>query len=463
MRKFLFTISFLAVCMSSIIAQNTESYVNYSDIYQTNQTIEQSSNPQTVCDGQRPDISEFNGDAQLLLSQLIIQYLTLEVNPDYNEGVDPTWLKYDIVAQHSDYGNLTPAGSSSGSGLWHSNNEMFFSWHRDYIQGLENWLLENGHSEFVPLPGWNPNTAMPSAFHNALVDGVGSLGNVNYTADMYEVDDITCEQFNNMDHFAGFIRAGSANPTGGFFTNHNSVHVGVGGAMGSVPTASGAAIFWLFHAHVDDLYHCYQERCQGCEPVFIRVTHEGKDCDYCFDFSLNVNADDLSITLIDDDGTETNIPWPSWRNCIPYNYLQSGKSYKVRIEGNNNTNEGCSAKDEVVIEFTAPIQPTGNKFNPNPCLKVEQLPQFPTHGFHPNDGGGAKSFIVKNNGGTRSFTFYNVIVQTGYSNQIGTTIQLSNDEEVLVTIPNQFVGYGNNYFVVEVDEDTSEFQYFIAN
>jgi len=460
MKNLFFTICLLVTCTSYLLAQNSGSYIDYDDSYQMSEPIVQSSNPQTVCDGQRNDISTLPSEQQGILASLIIEYLEAVENPNYNQGVDPTWLKYDVVAQHSDYGNLTPPGSSSGSGLWHSNNETFFSWHRDYMQGLENWLLEKGHSDFVPLPGWNPNTAMPNAFKTALVDGVPPLGNTNFTADMYEVDDITCGQFSSMDQFAGYIRAEEAIDG---ITSHNQVHQGLGGAMGSVPTASGAAIFWLFHAHVDELYQCYQERCQDCEPVFIRATHAGRNCDYCFDFSLNVNADEINVTLIDENGVSTVIPWSSSRNCIPYNYLSSGQSYTAVIEGNNSTNESCSARDQVSIEFTAPVQPAATKFNRNPCLKVEQVPQFPTNGFHPNDGGDTKSFTVKNTGDDRIFTFYNTVIQTGYTNQIGTSIQLLSDEQITINIPNQYVGYGNNYFVVQVDGDTAETQYFIAN
>lgn len=454
------------VCLSLLFvvitqAQNSNSYIDYSDTYTMSEEIVQSNSISAVCTGQREDISELDANAQSQLADLILQYLTSVENPMYNPAIDHPAQKYTIVAEHSNFG-----GDASA---WHSNDEVFFSWHRDYIQGLENWLLEQGYPEFVPLPAWNPNQPIPSAFQDAVVPEVLStnsmeLGNIQQgQLNMYEVDDITCEQFANMNHYAGFIRAGISNPTGTSFTSHNAVHGTIGGAMGFVETASAAAIFWLFHAHVDELYQCYQTYCQDCEPVFIRATHEGRGCDYCFDFSLNVNVDEITVTLIDENGIETILPWSPSRTCIPSTFLESGQSYTARIEGNNSTSEGCSAKDEVEIEFTAPLQPSRTKFIPNPCLQVQQEPQFPTTGFHPNNGGGTKSFIVKNIGDIRSFTFYNTVVQSGFTNQIGSSIELQNQEEILIIIPNQYVGYGNNYFFVEVGGGTSETQYFITN
>ena len=44
---------------------------------------------------------------------------------------------------------------------------------------------------------------------------------------------------------------------------HNSVHVWVGGSMGSVPTAPADPIFWMHHANIDRLWWQWQKSPQG--------------------------------------------------------------------------------------------------------------------------------------------------------------------------------------------------------
>ena len=420
--------------------------------------IVQAANSASDCEGQRKEInSDFNPDKIELLAGLIIDYLTSEVNPNYNVGSDPAFLKYTVVAEHSDFNNLT----STGAGVWHSNNETFFSWHRDYIQGLEQFLLDMGYPEFVPLPAWNPSTAMPEAFTTAVVGGVGQLNNPDFEADMYVVDDITCGQFDNIDEFAGWIRASANAPgSGADVTNHNLVHVGIGGAMGNVRTASGAAIFWLFHAHVDELYQCYQTRCQDCEPVFIRATGEAKGCRYCFDFSLSVNADEIiSVTLIDENGIAVNIPWPNYRTCIPSSYLESEQNYSVIISATNSTDDMCNAADEVEIKFTAPIIPKPSKFN-NPCTRVIATPQFPIpiDNFDTNP-----TFLVTNTGPARDFTFIQTPLMNGQSVILEDNLRLAQDESIQVEIPRRTIAVGYNIFSVIVEDEAMSVDYLLMD
>jgi len=72
-------------------------------------------------------------------------------------------------------------------------------------------------------------------------------------------------------------------------------------------------------------------------------------------------------------------------------------------------------------------------------------------------------FTVKNTGDKRSFTFYNALVQSGNIYQIGNTVELSTDEEVYIEIPIVYTQTGNNYFVVEVEEQTVDWHYYIGN
>ena len=91
---------------------------------------------QVDCEGQRTPIHELTQNQRDVLNDLILQYVQSQINPDYDpDGEFPDKLlehKYTIVAQHTDFGsNHTP---------WHDPIELFFSWHRDYIAGLEQFF-----------------------------------------------------------------------------------------------------------------------------------------------------------------------------------------------------------------------------------------------------------------------------------------------------------------------------------
>ena len=438
----------LILTSTFLFGQNNNPYL---DSHVMEVAIEQEQGSSALCEGQRKEINDFLPSDIDLLANLILQYLTSEINPNYDESVDPTYLKYTVVASHSDFG-------SSGSGVWHSDNETFFSWHRDYIQELEQFLLDMGHPDFVPLPAWDPSIAMPAAFTTAVVDGVPPLGNTNFEANMYIVDGITCGQFENIDEFAGFIRSGSNPPnSANTFSSHNSVHGGISGAMGSVPTASGAAIFWLFHAHVDELYQCYQTRCQDCAPVFIRALGYPRNCDYCFDFTLNENANAFTVTLVDDNGNETNIPWTNSRRCIPNSYLQPGQNYSVILSATNATDGMCNAADEVEIQFIAPA-PIPDKFGRGGCFGVIAVPQFPIPG--PDE---KKGFIITNTGPTRNFSFIQTQVMSGNSIIIDEDIVIEQNESISIEIPRSLIVVGYNIFSIIADDQAMDVDYIVID
>lgn len=430
-----------------IYGQSNQGVETYSDNHVMETNIEQSSSS-TPCEGNRPDVSTLSSSDQVELGNLILEYLQSVPNPGFKNG-DPEFLRWDIVAQHSAYGN------SQQHPAWHSNNEMFFSWHRDYIQGLEQYLINSGHPEFVPLPAWNPENPIPLGLR-VVVPDLPPIQNSNPSLSMYEVDELTCGQFNSMTQFAGFIRAGSNNPTGQQFANHNAVHTAIGGSMGAVSTASGAAIFWLFHAHVDELYHCFQTECQDCLPAFVLPKGKARNCDYCFDFSENMNVSSMTVVLIDEQGVETSVTLTPNGNCIPFYYLKSLGKYKVRITGTNSssTNTNCS-QDIVTIPFIAPFQPPKTKFG-YPCWEIQMEPQSPL----PNNNGRTE-FRLTNTGSTRSFNVYNVNSLSAQTYIVATNVTLSQDAHFDIVIPHNMVQSGSNHIVVEADGEIFEVQYLI--
>lgn len=96
----------------------------------------------------RASLNDLSPQERAELSQLIQQYAT------------PT-----IVGQHV---NAPPEIHMDGS--------IFLSFHRNYLAGLESYLVGQGHPEWSPLPAWDPATRIPDEFNppnqgpNRLVD-----------------------------------------------------------------------------------------------------------------------------------------------------------------------------------------------------------------------------------------------------------------------------------------------------
>lgn len=160
----------------------------------------------------------------------------------------------------------------------HDDNS-FFSWHRTHIQDLELYLISQGYPQFVPLPKWSPNTDIPFEFTGSIsvVSGPGIPThnppvNTNPQIDISRWDRTQFNQgndlerfckggtgidcnFNFVDPFTDFRRC--------FEDFHGDVHVAVDGTFADFDVnpdsadPSGVAIFWPWHAWVDDVYETY--------------------------------------------------------------------------------------------------------------------------------------------------------------------------------------------------------------
>jgi len=216
------------------------------------------------CDGRRPDINDdFTSAERIELRNLIMEYLNSQTNNDFPAFPE---TQYTIVGIHSGF-----AGQVQSAGGWHNYQEEFLTWHRAYIQGLENFLVNKGATQFVPLPAWHNINEIPDEFFNdegsdgvnsvlPSTDGFPSLGNQGPfgtgATDFSDFDEnLNCNSWTDIDDYASDLEGGP----------HDNTHGSISGSMGNVRDASGAAIFWLFHAYVDDLYYCYQTNCQSLE------------------------------------------------------------------------------------------------------------------------------------------------------------------------------------------------------
>ncbi|MEO1628289.1 MAG: tyrosinase family protein, partial [Bacteroidota bacterium] len=199
------------------------------------------------CPGRRADINSLTAAQRVELRDLIIDYL--------NEGFDPS------ASGVNQYPNVAVYGPNAANFL--NGMEEFLTWHRAYIQGLENYLLSRGFTQYVPLPKWDPGTAIPNEFFN----GASVLGPsttfpplIDQTpASPFPFYDFTAFENNtSLCNFASLDALAS-----GLQIEHDLVDLSIGGSMNNNNTAPGTAVFWLFHSWLDDLYYCYQDLCLG--------------------------------------------------------------------------------------------------------------------------------------------------------------------------------------------------------
>lgn len=97
----------------------------------------------------RQDIFDFTSAERTELGNLIIDF----VNPE-------------IIRMHCDY---TTIMNDNNYDIHDDFN--FLTFHRAYIERLEDWLLEKGYSKYVPLPKWTGEVAPPNEFR--FVGGTG--------------------------------------------------------------------------------------------------------------------------------------------------------------------------------------------------------------------------------------------------------------------------------------------------
>ncbi len=101
----------------------------------------------------RPDIFSFTSQERAELADLIIDYTTVEV-----------------IQMHCDY--TTIMGASPGTYDIHDNFN-FLPFHRTYLERLEDWLLDQGYPQYVPLPKWTGLVPPPIEFSTAGPNGNG--------------------------------------------------------------------------------------------------------------------------------------------------------------------------------------------------------------------------------------------------------------------------------------------------
>lgn len=226
------------------------------------------------------------------------------------------YITEQIIEYHCDFVNL------SGEADIHDDFN-FLPFHRVYIEGMEDFLILNGHPEFVPLPSWDPTTPTPSEFEVVDADCMATTCTINVgngNPSSYCSTNIDWDPDNSLpnylqlpiqggnnndlcDHDFLPIVPGGSNPSGLSRRiekpYHNDVHQDMGGNMGTFASPA-SPMFWCWHAYLDDLWKEWECNCP-------QSTTNNVD--------LYIKDNTYVMQHIRDRGEEPNIdPGPIWES-----------------------------------------------------------------------------------------------------------------------------------------------------
>jgi hypothetical protein len=151
----------------------------------------------------------------------------------------------------------------------------FFTWHRDYIHGLERFLSQNGFSK--GLPSWAPWEPIPPEFSvNIAPRSTPIVKEGDFTPWSHER--IGC--WKSDDQMGFYLSWGP----------HFKTHFNCGGEMAIIETAPNAPIFWPWHTFVDDLYSDWEQHpaCSVWSPQPLTGTRGTVSTPWCMGEPFNV-------------------------------------------------------------------------------------------------------------------------------------------------------------------------------
>lgn len=198
--------------------------------------------------GRRPDIDDLSGAEQIQLRDLILEF-ACNPQPTIPGGVSGNQHHVNNMQNAHTQGN---GGACVGINF----NPNFLPFHRTFTELLEDFLIDQGFPNFVPLPAWDPCKPIPSAFFGSgtACSGLTAPSGPNSTCAGFDGNKYSCENLcNGFDDFRDFSLQ--------LECDHNFVHGSVGsqnkGAFGTMQSA-GTALFYIWHAYVDDIWYSYQ-------------------------------------------------------------------------------------------------------------------------------------------------------------------------------------------------------------
>lgn len=178
--------------------------------------------------------------------------------------------------------NADPAAKQM-LGFWnqctHLSNKKgswdFLLWHRAYLYYFELHARKTLGDPTFSVPYWDYKASLesrklPAIFAELKVDGVGNpllpLGGLDRDlggfSDSLDLDDVDTNAVMGNDYFFSEPGIEGMGNEIGFGTSmdakpHGSIHGGIGGWMGSVPTAAFDPVFWVHHANIDRLFNVW--------------------------------------------------------------------------------------------------------------------------------------------------------------------------------------------------------------
>lgn len=261
----------------------------------------------------RPDIFSFTSAQRTELANLIIDFVDVEIvqlHCDYTTHMEVSQFDYNI---HDDFN--------------------FLPFHRTYLEKLEDWLISQGHSEYVPLPKWTGLVLPPDEFRIAGPNGDGvspACGNstcanapsgtsgcdapdgwstalvnlpvwTNETHSYLSLpitpganNDLCDWQYSPLNYTINNDESGECGLSAQIESPwHNTGHVEMGGVMLNFKSPA-AAIFWLWHANVDDKWKEWEQNCPQSTtlPVDLYMKDNNFVVEYYRDRGEEPNIDD---------------------------------------------------------------------------------------------------------------------------------------------------------------------------
>lgn len=133
---------------------------------------------------------------------------------------------------------------------------FFWSWHRMYLYWFERIVRKLSNDSCWALPYWNWSAASERQLPAAFRDTASELYTSNRNSAMNSgAGSLPASYVDYSSSFAMVSFTSASSSIEG--TPHGAVHVGVGGWMGSVPTAGQDPIFYLHHCNIDRLWNLW--------------------------------------------------------------------------------------------------------------------------------------------------------------------------------------------------------------
>ncbi len=177
-------------------------------------------------------------------------------------GLDDATSWFSLAAIHGIRSDDPDAGSVPAPirALWnqcHSDESLFFLWHRAYVAAMERLMQDAIDDPDFRLPYWNwyADPSLPEAFRNEYLDAQHTKKNPLYMPNRNDGINagnpvwsaVVRTNFDNAD-FASFQDQLN-------FGEHGTIHIGVGKAdnMANILFAARDPIFFLHHVNIDRL------------------------------------------------------------------------------------------------------------------------------------------------------------------------------------------------------------------